>query len=390
HRREEISDRLSVITNNAHLAPADKSASSRAAVPMDPEDSLTDRDILRPLLWTRYQRSPLVFGSDPLPWDDTYAAKLTACLGQAWNFALPLFEPGRETHIPYRRRVTALLRLFASGLQAALPSPDQRAKYILYHRDWIIRFHSLRSGKGQEKAQKLLDMFDHKLSPAGAISKEIFGCLTDICSTPSDVPLVRWQAAVSQLESYWRCSAIGLRVFGPFAPDAMFPVLFRLFHSLANGLGVTPLNEGIAYHLLLASVSALPFRVLVLLPPQLASRVPSDAQENPPVALSFDFEHESLWTHYVAASGLDGSRWAEDYRAVGRQLGPQIDRALDLLRRKQLDSGRGLLEEIDGRRHILIRESPSVGHVLSRFYYGALSYWNYAKGAFQGGISFLA
>src|SRR4029077_8108339 len=184
HRREEISDRLSVITNNAHLAPADKSASSRAAVPMDPEDSLSERDITRSSLWTRYQRSPLVFGSDPLPWDDTYAAKLTACLGQAWNFALPLFEPGRETHIPYRRRVTALLRLVASGLQAALPSPDQRAKYILYHRDWIIRFHSLRSGKGQEKAQKLLDMFDHKLSQAGAISQEIFGCLTDICSTP--------------------------------------------------------------------------------------------------------------------------------------------------------------------------------------------------------------
>jgi hypothetical protein len=388
-RGNEIGERLTAVLHDARLAAVGELAAASTAPPMDPEDALADRDPASPWLWTSYRRSPLVFGVDPLLADDAHAARLTACLGRAWSFVLGRWEAEGPARLPHQRRVTLLLRLAASGLQAAFGAPDRRTSYLAYHRDRIVRHYALRSGRGGEQADLLLRIFDRKLSSGGAVSQEILGRLTGTLSISTEPLLTAWQEAVSRLASYWRSTDADRPVTDPFAPDAIFPVLFRLFHALANGLGLRSLDEGLAYHLLVVAVFDPPPGAPAMFPPELEARLPVAERDYTASALSFDFEHQYLWTRYVAVSGPDGSRWAEDYRIAGRQMGPQIDQALGLLRRGQLGPGRDLLARIDACRRVLLRDSPSIGHVLSRFYYGALSYLYYADGDYPGAVSAL-
>jgi len=84
------------------------------------------------------------------------------------------------------------------------------------------------------------------------------------------------------------------------------------------------------------------------------------------------------WPHFVALSCDEGRRWVKEYRRPEcLELTRWIGQALAWLRRGRVDDGCELLVRAEERARALAALSPSLRHVLDRFYYGALAYLHY-------------
>lgn len=87
------------------------------------------------------------------------------------------------------------------------------------------------------------------------------------------------------------------------------------------------------------------------------------------------------WKYLVALSGEAGRAWLSLYKepepVALEKLG--VD-ALLALRRGQLELGRSLLTELEGRLSLLGKYPPSIGHVHQRWYFGVLAYYEYSLG----------
>jgi hypothetical protein len=92
------------------------------------------------------------------------------------------------------------------------------------------------------------------------------------------------------------------------------------------------------------------------------------------------------WSHFVARSGDEGRRWVEQYRRPELvQLARWSSESLRLLRRRNLEAGREVLERIDARLQTMNGSAPpSVARVLERWYYSVLAYHRYCVEDFDG------
>jgi hypothetical protein len=219
--------------------------------PMDLEDQAQLDDYSNgTFLLTRYQRSPIVFGAPALCQDDGYVARFTRCLGQAFGIIVESFELDETGNLPHRRRQALLLRVLAIGLPAIFPLEEDLHKYIAYHRDWLVRARTLALRGRMALARQTLDRYDVETVRTAS-------SLTGIQD------LLRAPGAMSLREEEWRRSLVALRSYlqgalpanpDPFVPGPLFPSLFKVFHCVANQIGLTSLNEGLAWHLLLRAL----------------------------------------------------------------------------------------------------------------------------------------
>ena len=202
-------------------------------------------------LYTHYRRSPVVFGASPLLDDDLYAALFTSCLGRACRLALESFELDETGHLPHRRRQALLLKVLTAGLPALFAGEELR-RYAVYHRDWLVRARSLASRGGMEKARQILEQYASEAARIGPSSLTGIPALLQGAEPPG-----LW-------EREWRRSLVAFRAYvqeiqapdpDPFVPGPLYPSLFKVFHCVANQLGLTPLNEGLTWHLLLNAVA---------------------------------------------------------------------------------------------------------------------------------------
>lgn len=222
------------------------------APPIDLEDR-EDTHAGPLLLWTSYQRSPIVLGPPPLVAAAPYSALFTRCLGAGCEVALSAFAAGP----PFSRgRQAALLSLLTSGIATMSQLPEELMGYLAYHRNWLIRIPVLRSNLGERKAESLLMQYE---AAAGRSDPAAAGELRDqllLRGEPRDQRLALWARALHDLREYLRkFEGKPEYSFDPLAEGPWFPVLFKLFHGMANQLGINPLNEGLAHHLLLRALS---------------------------------------------------------------------------------------------------------------------------------------
>lgn len=83
----------------------------------------------------------------------------------------------------------------------------------------------------------------------------------------------------------------------------------------------------------------------------------------------------------MARSCPEGRRWVEEYWGPERlQLLRGTDQALRHLRRQQMQQGKDLLEEVEGRLARLAETDLSVILVVQRFYWTARAYQDYCVG----------
>jgi hypothetical protein len=222
---------------------------------IDPEDEAATPWPDRSLVWTRYRRSHVSLGGGPFLADDLYVAHLTSCLGAGCGIVLDALVPDATGKVADSLRQTTLLQLLIGGLAAVGFGAEERAAYLAYHRDWLVRFSLVKGGGDAERTRELLARFDQRAAQMGAS----LGALRDAALTTwGELPDCGdlWQRALAGLAGYVsRFRGHPDYRLDPFSEDPVFTPVFKVFHGMANHLGLGMLPEALTHHLLLRAVA---------------------------------------------------------------------------------------------------------------------------------------
>ena len=356
--------------------------------PVDHEDETESGYADRTLLWTHYRRSPVSLAGEPLLLDDTYTALATRCLGCGCDLALAALA---EDPSPSGRQLSLLLALIG-GLAAAGFPAAVRAAYCAFHRDCLVRAWLVRRGAAAARAAQLTAQFDLRRNAMAALLAPVQEWAEAEWRSPAG------QAGAGQADdAAWRSSLLDLCRYvsqfredpeyrlDPFAEDALFPVLFKVFHGFANQLGVNSLEEAFLHHALLAmgqppGTASLPVR---LFDGDAGAAASEDGRANAePLRAAGPGVHQ--WAHFVARSGPEGAQWMSEYRKAGRaDLIQSADCALEQLRRQRLPEGKALLDQVAGQLELLDGVPASLRLVIQRFFWATLAYYHYCIGELE-------
>jgi hypothetical protein len=234
--------------------PDARRKSTPAAPPVDAGDWATTDYPDRTFLWTEYRRSHLSLGYRPYLDDDHYCALLTRCLGAGTEIVLDRLESGPNGECPYSLQREIWRDTLLAGLLATPFSARERALYLLYHRDCLLRF--LRKRKrwtdGTVALAQVLSQFDRQRGRP-ELRKELASAMAEswnLCRPPQlGADLDAWCGALRAFSEYLSpllgdpsCHV------DPFADHAAFPLFFKVFHGLANQVGLDATNEAFLYH----------------------------------------------------------------------------------------------------------------------------------------------
>ncbi|HEY0511670.1 MAG TPA: lantibiotic dehydratase C-terminal domain-containing protein [Thermoanaerobaculia bacterium] len=244
--------------------PARQAAKGRPdAPPIDVEDRV-DRDHPdRTFLWTAYRRSPLSLGVEPFLQDDGYLELLTRCLGCGTEILLARLEAGQDGDCPHPLRRDLLLSGLLFGLAQLRLSDRERALYLLYHRDTLLRHLRKRknwSASTEVMARVLahLDLQAERDPRREELRRSVSQHGTAGHAWRWQADISAWCGALRELEDYvtpWLGDPSSH--VDPFAERPLFPLLFKVFHGFANQIGLDAVNEAFLLHLL-AGVTAEP------------------------------------------------------------------------------------------------------------------------------------
>lgn len=209
----------------------------------------------RTLLWTTYRRSHISLGGKPFLADDRYAALLTRCLGAGCERVLAL-SPGADGSLPHAARQNALLNALIPGLAALGFPAGKRADYLAYHRDWLLRSILPTDQRAEAAAvERLCRRFDERIARMGETLLAIQeAAQAEWEGDGEEGPNEDWKRSLAALLNYVAplCRDPGYRL-DPFASDPVFAPVFKVFHGLANQLGLRQVDEAFIHHLLLRS-----------------------------------------------------------------------------------------------------------------------------------------
>ncbi|HET7460458.1 MAG TPA: lantibiotic dehydratase C-terminal domain-containing protein [Longimicrobium sp.] len=245
----------------AHLpAPPGTPAAGKAdaddpdAPPIDTEDEGAGGYPEGALLWTHYRRSPVSLGPAAHLGSDRYAALLTACLACAGEMALAEFEAGIP---PAGARQRALLRGVIAGLGATRFRHASREEYLAYHRDWLLRFcvaDEPRAAEARAQMDRHVDAMGDAVERIGRVAEEQWrpDASAEAGDDRDEDGDGSWRGAIDGLCRYLEAfdGADGAYT-DPFAGEPMMGPVFKVFHGLANQLGVPVLQEALVHHLVL-------------------------------------------------------------------------------------------------------------------------------------------
>jgi hypothetical protein len=235
------------------LAPA--GTGRRDVPPIDQEDAALDDYPDRSLLWTHYERSEVSLGARPRILDDTYTVLFTRCLGMACDFLLSqvVVDVPLEAGFPHQFRQSTLLKLVLSALPGFTAA--ERASYLAYHRDWLVRGLLAQRRPAWRGESDILQRLEEQVERLGG-GIEILGELArsrwEEGARETIPELERWQEAVAHLARH--IADLPEEPEGsldPFEDNPTFPSVFKVLHGVANQLGLRKLDEAFAYHLLL-------------------------------------------------------------------------------------------------------------------------------------------
>lgn len=295
--RAEIDDRAhEFLRSLGEPDPDEARRVNRHAPPIDVEDEAEEACPDRHLEWTRYRRSHVSLAGPPFLDDDRYVALFTRCLGVGCEIVLSLLADRSETTHPQRQ--SALFKTLVAGLAQLDLGPGQRAELLAYHRDWLVRFPILKQKQDPEKVDQMLE----RLEAQAAKRPQVLETLARVAQgawtgSPGDGDpqeegdlLHLWGRGVAALLDHVRSfeGHPGYRL-DPFAADPAFVPLFKLFHGFANQLGLSPLNEALAHHLLLRAVAGNEAgRRIDLLPAEVMGEQDAEEHSDEPASLGVE------------------------------------------------------------------------------------------------------
>jgi hypothetical protein len=237
----------------ASLDPHPNAEERAVRTEMPAVDVEDDRGVLYPdrtMLWTTYRRSPVSFGGATLVNDDRYAALMTAWFATACATVVGGLRPGPDGSFDQRSRQNLVLRN-AIGALTALGWPAARCtSYLRYHRDWLVRFSA---GADLAEEQRLYTLLAEQ---AVGLSSSV-ATLAEVAQNVDPESVRRSHGGLVALVEHASVLCEGTdATLDPWAPEPVFPVLFKALHGFANQSGTKLLVEAFAYELLLRALGA--------------------------------------------------------------------------------------------------------------------------------------
>jgi hypothetical protein len=234
----------------------------QGAPPIDAEDATPEPHADRSFLWTTYRRSHVSLGDKLFLAEDRYAALFTRCLGTACDWILDALESQDTREVSIHQRRNSLFKLLITGLAVLDFSPRQRADYLAYHRDWVLRFCFPAENRFEVGyLEDLIGRCDRKteeiaktLAPLATVAQKTWSRpVSADRQAPSTDRTAAWQRSLADLLAYLRplCADPAYST-DPFAEDPVFAPVFKVFHGAANQLGMDLFQEGFTHHLLRA------------------------------------------------------------------------------------------------------------------------------------------
>lgn len=264
--RRQLEDKAQAyLDSHAPSKDSPRPTSSFTAPPIDLED---ETDVEHPdgtFLWTHYRRSHVTFGGSPFLEDDTFAGLFAHALSRSCEKVLAVWGSMAAREISFGQRQTALWNQVIPGLAALGLPASKRTDFLIYHRDWMVRFPLARSGEPEtlgDRMGQVLRHFEQRadgMDPVLAQLRAFAHQQWESNEVSYEDPLTEaWVRSVADLHQYIAptCRERGPDPqVDPFAGDLTFVPLLKLFHSATNPLGLNLLEEGFAYHLLLRATA---------------------------------------------------------------------------------------------------------------------------------------
>lgn len=244
----------------AGLGPPDPQAvrlSELEISPLDPEDEGVEPYPDRTLRWTHYAMPASHLGREPLSAAPGFAEGYVHCVSSAAAVVLSQWEQEPVGGVRPGTRLSVLLRLMLSALEALELSPAEELESLLYHRDWLL----LGSNASWHSAVAFLERKAQASKPQLA---QLEGAATRRHSEPrapsqAQGPLARWQEAM-HVHFHNALSALGASAYRGLDRDQrhqLLAALARVLHNTANLLRVDLSNEIHLCHLLSCSLRPL-------------------------------------------------------------------------------------------------------------------------------------
>ncbi|ACY14044.1 hypothetical protein Hoch_1492 [Haliangium ochraceum DSM 14365] len=253
---------------------------SKGAMPaMDVEDELETDQPDRSLLWTTYQRTPVIVGDLRYVQDDRHMALFTQGLAASSDYALAEVIPAFAERSYHQKRQNAFLKLAIAGMSMTDLAAPQWVTYFRYHRDWLIR-HLVMISPPEVTAEVLTEELDQRLEGVRRILPSLANIMAahreedddsdenapDSASAteessaeqtpPEPTPFDTWRTATAAF--FEHVSGYRGRAeydCDPYSEDYAFLPMFKLLHACANQLGFRISHEAYLHHLLLQAAT---------------------------------------------------------------------------------------------------------------------------------------
>jgi hypothetical protein len=212
--------------------------------PIDAGDEEPGEAPDRSLVWSSYLRSHVSLSGSPWIEDDEYVAYATRCLGQGLEQLLYSLQ---DRAMGFAGRDRILLKSLVSGLIATGFDRNESAAYLRYHRDWLLRFFL----DEESKESRMLEYFDNQSDGMSHAVHQI-RAVWDAQGDKRD----GWQKAIASLVEYTKSfQGDSKYIVTPYTSNVTFSPVFKVFHGLANQIGVPPLREAFVHHLIIAALA---------------------------------------------------------------------------------------------------------------------------------------
>lgn len=255
--REQLERAVSGFLETMAGAPPVERISKGALPPLDLEDAGEEDCPDRSLLWTTYQRTPVLVGDPVYVKDDRHMTLFLRALGASADYVLDQVVPASGEPGYLQRRQNSLLKLIIAGMAATDFPAGKWPVYFAYYRDWMIR-HLVTVLPSATDAATITAELDGQLDKVRSVLPALARIMAgQRAAGTADGPLAGWSAAAREffehIEGYRNRSEYDC---DPYTDDHTFLPLFKLFHACANQLGFRISHEAYLHHLLLQAANA--------------------------------------------------------------------------------------------------------------------------------------
>jgi hypothetical protein len=204
------------------------------------------------LVLTGYRRAPISLPAHPWMEDDAFVRRFYLCLAQGVDLLLEKMasaNAGQQTvsqeALLAEALVHALARIWPGG-------SSEISEYLIYHRDWLVRFFL----KNEVKQREMLEHFEQMALRSHSTVQLLNETFERNWEQPLSCAMNFWTTHLKDIALYCRMFEHRQEYrIDPFTSQVTFPPLFKVFHGFANELGLRPLQEAYVHHLLNKSIN---------------------------------------------------------------------------------------------------------------------------------------